>query len=90
MRPGPRNLVTDVAGLLVGNAADLALRSGVTVLTADALAPDPDPGWDSRLYRPTGEIDPPRTLAHAALTAIPYFAWANRAPGPMQVWLRNR
>lgn len=36
MRPGPRNLVTDVAGLLVGNAADDALRSGVTVLTADA------------------------------------------------------
>jgi D-aminopeptidase len=36
MRPGPRNLVTDVAGVLVGNAADPALNSGVTVLTADA------------------------------------------------------
>ncbi len=35
MKPGPRNLITDVAGLLVGNAADPALRSGVTVLTAD-------------------------------------------------------
>jgi D-aminopeptidase len=35
MRPGPRNLVTDVAGLRVGNAHDPALRSGVTVLTAD-------------------------------------------------------
>lgn len=35
MRPGPRNLITDVAGLAVGNAADPALRSGVTVLTAD-------------------------------------------------------
>jgi DUF1680 family protein len=23
-------------------------------------------------------------------TAIPYFAWANRGPGPMRVWLRNR
>lgn len=35
MRPGPRNLITDVAGLLVGNAADPDLKSGVTVLTAD-------------------------------------------------------
>jgi len=36
MRVGPRNLITDVAGLRVGNARDDALRSGVTVLTADA------------------------------------------------------
>jgi D-aminopeptidase len=35
MRPGPLNLITDVAGLKVGNAHDPALRSGVTVLTAD-------------------------------------------------------
>ena len=34
-RPGPLNLITDVAGLRVGNAQDAALRSGVTVLTAD-------------------------------------------------------
>src|SRR6056297_1422676 len=33
---GARNLITDVAGLRVGNAGDDALRSGVTVLTADA------------------------------------------------------
>lgn len=36
MQPGPRNLITDVPGLRVGNAQDSALRSGVTVLTADA------------------------------------------------------
>lgn len=36
MTPGPRNLITDIAGLRVGNAADAALKSGVTVLTADA------------------------------------------------------
>ena len=35
-RPGPRNAITDVAGLRVGNAQDAALKSGVTVLTADA------------------------------------------------------
>lgn len=35
MQPGARNLITDVAGLVVGNAADEALKSGTTVLTAD-------------------------------------------------------
>ena len=36
LSPGPRNLITDIAGLRVGNASDAALRSGATVLTADA------------------------------------------------------
>ncbi len=35
MRPGPRNLVTDVKGLRVGNAQDDALKSGVTVLLCE-------------------------------------------------------
>lgn len=35
MHTGPRNLITDVSGLRVGNAADPQLKSGVTVLTAD-------------------------------------------------------
>ncbi len=34
--PGPRNLITDVAGLRVGHAHDASLRSGVTVLLGDA------------------------------------------------------
>jgi L-aminopeptidase/D-esterase-like protein len=38
MRAGPRNLVTDVPGLTVGNAADAAGRTGVTVLVADEPA----------------------------------------------------
>lgn len=35
MGPGPRNLITDVPGILVGNAQDKALKSGATVLTSD-------------------------------------------------------
>ena len=35
MRPGPRNLITDIPGLRVGNAHDSHLKSGTTVLTAD-------------------------------------------------------
>ncbi len=38
MRPGPRNLITDITGLRVGHAQDDRVKSGVTVLTgADRL-----------------------------------------------------
>ncbi len=36
MKVGPRNLITDVAGLRVGNAQDDTLKSGCTVLLGDA------------------------------------------------------
>ena len=35
IRPGPRNSLTDVAGLLVGNAVDATARTGVTVVLAE-------------------------------------------------------
>ncbi len=35
MTPGRRNLITDVPGLLVGNASDADLKSGATVVGAD-------------------------------------------------------
>ena len=35
IRPGPRNSLTDVAGLAVGNAQDHAARTGVTVVLAE-------------------------------------------------------
>jgi len=36
--PGARNLITDVPGLLVGQAQDMRARSGVTVILPDARA----------------------------------------------------
>ncbi|NNE86803.1 MAG: P1 family peptidase [Silicimonas sp.] len=36
MSPGPKNLITDVAGLSVGQAADEVLKSGVSVVVGDA------------------------------------------------------
>ncbi|MGR3793836.1 P1 family peptidase [Vannielia sp. SX4] len=36
MKPGPRNLITDVAGLRVGNATNAQVKSGVTALIGDA------------------------------------------------------
>ncbi len=38
MNAAPRNLITDVAGISVGNAHDKKLASGVTAILADALA----------------------------------------------------
>jgi L-aminopeptidase/D-esterase-like protein len=38
MRPGDRNAITDVAGLLVGNAAHGNLRSGVTAILCETPA----------------------------------------------------
>jgi len=34
-KPGPRNLISDVAGIVVGNATDQDLKSGVTVLIGE-------------------------------------------------------
>lgn len=36
VRPGPKNLITDVVGVSVGNAHDANLKSGVTTLLCDA------------------------------------------------------
>ncbi len=36
MTPGPKNLITDIPGLRVGNASDARIKTGVTVLTAEA------------------------------------------------------
>ena len=35
-RPGPKNAITDIAGLLVGQAEDAAIRTGTTVILAQA------------------------------------------------------
>ncbi len=37
-RPGPRNLITDVPGLQVGQAQDETVRTGVTVILPDDRA----------------------------------------------------
>ena len=55
---------------------------GLVVLTGMALAPTNE-GWaDDELYRTA-----PPELRPCPITAIPYYAWDNRAPGKMRVWL---
>jgi DUF1680 family protein len=62
---------------------------GVTVLETDAEQVVPDPGWEGALYREAGGVAA-ATARPQRVTAIPYFAWANRDAGRMQVWLRQR
>ena len=38
MTPGKKNLITDIAGIQVGHAADVNLRSGVSVIVPDTPA----------------------------------------------------
>ncbi len=59
------------------------LLGGVVTLSAEAER-DGASDWNGTLYR----TDPPVT-ERATLNAVPYFAWDNRDPGDMLVWLRD-
>jgi len=59
------------------------LLGGVVSIKADALCAD-DTGWNDALYR----NDPPLTKP-CTIKAIPYYAWDNRAPGWVSVWMRR-
>lgn len=59
------------------------LLGGVTVITGEAVAIPPASQALYAQYSPDEEV----AAAPVTLTAIPYFAWANRPAGPMQVWI---
>jgi hypothetical protein len=63
------------------------LLNGVVVLRTEAEHAAGQ-GSDGALYQLTPIQERQRTTT--TLTAIPYYAWANREPGQMQVWLRSR
>jgi len=60
------------------------LLGGVVAVKARGAVADTRP-WEDQLYRPlTAERLPQRAIE---LTAVPYYAWANRGPGMMRVWI---
>jgi DUF1680 family protein len=65
------------------------LLGGVVVLRTDARAAAPDAGWEDRLYRTAHPREGDTQTKATRVTTIPYYAWANREPGAMRVWLRN-
>lgn len=60
------------------------LLGGVAVVRGEGLVPDMS-RWEDKLYLPASEA--PRPARAVEFTAVPYFAWANRQPCPMTVWL---
>jgi uncharacterized protein len=63
---------------------DENLLGGVSVLRGTGTATD-ESGWENTLYRTqrqsSNSID---------LKAIPYYAWNNRAPGEMRIWMHAK
>jgi hypothetical protein len=61
------------------------LLEGMTVVAASGFEADMT-AWSHRLYRPVRPDSPPARRP-VDLTAIPYYAWANRGAGAMRVWI---
>lgn len=62
---------------------DERLLDGVVTIGGAATVADVSP-WDGALYRPLAAGSSRRTI-----TAVPYYAWDNRGPGAMRVWIRE-
>ncbi|MDQ0973199.1 DUF1680 family protein [Neobacillus niacini] len=62
---------------------DETLLGGVVKIVGDAELAD-DLKWEDKLY----STDKPRNKPFH-ITAIPYYAWDNREPGQMRVWIQE-
>jgi DUF1680 family protein len=62
------------------------LLGGVVIVRAEGVGTTPRE-WGGWPYRDARDAGPARRGEPVTLVAIPYYAWANRAPGPMRVWI---
>ncbi len=60
------------------------LLDGVVTIRGKALRREGH-DWETDLYRPKQGVFEP-----CEIKAVPYFAWDNRAPGEMLVWIRSQ
>ena len=60
------------------------LLGGITLLRSEVQALETS-DWTNTLYRTT----PPKSIPYT-LIAIPYYAWDQREPGEMRVWIRAK
>jgi len=61
------------------------MLNGVVVISGEAYAVDAEARNDLYRIEDRSFIE----MRSVKFTAIPYFAWANREPGPMTVWIRS-
>ena len=67
------------AGAALEAKKEPRLLGGVVAVRGEAEISTPQ-DWDRRLYQAMAAVK------RTPITAIPYYAWDNRAAGPMQVW----
>ena len=60
------------------------LLNGISVLRGKGTVLD-ESGWENALYS-----NKPPSSQSIGITAIPYYAWDNRTPGQMRIWIRAR
>jgi L-aminopeptidase/D-esterase-like protein len=91
-QPGKRNLITDVAGLKVGNAEDARVRTGTTVLLTDApYAAAVDVRGGAPGTRDVEGLDPVSLVDGVdALVLSGGSAFGLDAPSGVQAWLRKQ
>ena len=66
---------------------DTGALTGLPILRTEAFIDPPDAEWNERLYR-MRQASSGQSARHSVLTLVPYFAWANRDPGRMTMWVR--
>ncbi len=62
------------------------LLGGIVQLTCKANLTSQKPSWEENLYQPYKPNRKKSAGQAVAVKCIPYYAWANRAIGGMQVW----
>jgi L-aminopeptidase/D-esterase-like protein len=92
IRPGPRNLISDVDGILVGNAEDEAVRSGVTVVLPEAPATAAgDVRGGAPGTRELGTLDPTTLTSRVdAICVAGGSAFGLDAAGGVMAWLAEQ
>lgn len=92
MIPGPKNSLTDVPGLRVGQAHDATVRTGVTVILPDApMVAAVDQRGGGPGTRETDLLDPVNTVeAVHALVLSGGSAFGLEAAGGVTAWLAER
>jgi DUF1680 family protein len=62
------------------------LLNGVMIIRGEASTIDTEESKDQLYHQVT---DSSHKVRPVRFTAVPYYAWANREPGPMTVWIRS-
>lgn len=87
---------SDLRDVILPDASEFEVRhqpdllNGVTILRATAEVVETDPEWGGRLYETMVSDSNGPGRRDAEIAAVPYYAWANREAGALQVWIKRR